>query len=151
MTTPLHTITPGSEPLRGATSAMDRLPDADFRQVLTQFASSVAPVARVEAGEGGPSESSRAIAEDLVAVTFVQPLLRQMREMQQLPPPFGPGQAEKQLSALMDERLSTQIVRASRYPLVDRLAADIDRMGAAAAGARFADQPQTVDRGSFAR
>ncbi len=98
--------------------------------------------ARSTPDKAPPSDASLEIAADLVAVTYFQPLLRQMRELQQAPPPFGPSQAEKQMAALMDERLSTEMARGSQLPIIDRLARDIDRLagkGDPDAGAPFAE------------
>ncbi len=71
------------------------------------------------------------IARDLVAVSLVQPLLKEWRDSEQSPPPFGPGQAEKQFRALQDANLAQELTRASHFPLVDRLARDLRRGGAA--------------------
>lgn len=69
--------------------------------------------------------SARRAAEDFVAMAFVEPLLAQMRETNNAAPPFAPGPAEKQFGEIMDQVMSRQIVRASRFPLVDRLEADL--------------------------
>jgi hypothetical protein len=60
--------------------------------------------AREGAPEGREARAQEA-AEELVAITFVQPI-----------------PAEKQFGSLQDARLAQDIVRASRFPLVDRLA-----------------------------
>ena len=71
------------------------------------------------------------IARDLVAVSLVQPLLKEWREAEQSPPPFGPGQAEKQFRAMQDANLAQELTRAQRFPLVERLTRDL-RRGASA-------------------
>ncbi|MFI4898535.1 MAG: hypothetical protein ACIARR_11995 [Phycisphaerales bacterium JB059] len=75
-------------------------------------------------GEAPESREARAqeAAEELVAITFVQPILAQLRETNNAAAPFGPTPAEKQFGSLQDARLAQDIVRASRFPLVDRLA-----------------------------
>jgi Rod binding domain-containing protein len=67
-------------------------------------------------------DQARSTAEQLVAVAFIQPLLKQMRESSTAPPPFAPTQAERQFGSLMDASLAQEIVRAQQFPLVDRLA-----------------------------
>lgn len=89
----------------------------------TQFALLLADHGAKAAGE----EESTRVARDLVAVALVQPLLKQWRESDQTPPPFGPGQAAKQFLSMQDANLSQELTRASRFPLVDRLARDLRR------------------------
>lgn len=84
-----------------------------FRQVLGQGTHGT--VASVE-------ENAVSTAEQLVAVSLVQPLLTQMRETSQAAPPFAPTQAEKQIRALQDAGVAQRIVQASRFPIVERLA-----------------------------
>lgn len=72
-----------------------------------------------------PEDRARQTAEQLVAVAFIQPLLKQLRETNQAAPPFAPTQAEKQFGALGDAELAQQLTRAAHFPLVDRLARDL--------------------------
>lgn len=85
---------------------------------------------RVLAGERfkpvSEDEATR-IARDLVAVALVQPLLKEWREAEQSPPPFGPGPAEKQFRAMQDANLAQELTRAQRFPLVERLTRDLRR------------------------
>lgn len=74
-----------------------------------------------DGGDGG----ARQAAEQLVAITFVQPLLREARESNHAAAPFAPGAIEKQFAPLLDAQLSDRIVRASRWPLIDRVAHDM--------------------------
>ncbi|OAB63960.1 hypothetical protein AY599_16305 [Leptolyngbya valderiana BDU 20041] len=69
--------------------------------------------------------SARRAAEDFVAMAFVEPMLAQMRESNNAAPPFAPGPGEKHFGEIMDRVMSRQIVRASRFPLVDRLESDL--------------------------
>ena len=71
--------------------------------------------------------SARRAAEDFVSMAFVEPMLAQMRESNNAAPPFAPGPAEKQFGEIMDQVLSRQIVRASRFPIVDRIESDLTR------------------------
>ena len=74
-----------------------------------------------------PTERARDAAERFVAMTFVEPVLSSMREQNQAAAPFAPNQAEKQFRGMLDARLAEDIVRASNFPLVDRLARDLLR------------------------
>lgn len=62
-----------------------------------------------------------AAAEGLISATFIEPILKQVRESNDTPPPFGPSNAEKQFSALLDTKLSDEIVHAANFPLVERI------------------------------
>lgn len=70
-------------------------------------------------------EGARDAAEQFVAKTFLEPLLKSMRENSQAAPPFAPTQAEKQFRAFADAQLSVEIVKRSDMPIVDRLARDL--------------------------
>lgn len=65
---------------------------------------------------------ARQVAEDFVAMAFVQPVLKQLRESNHAAAPFAPGKGEQQFRALMDADIARKVVRASDWPLVDRLA-----------------------------
>ena len=71
------------------------------------------------------AEQHREAAEKLVATTLVEPILKQLREANNTPPPFGPGAGEKQFRSLGDAHAAREIVRSSRFELVDRLAQDL--------------------------
>ncbi len=75
----------------------------------------------------GPEARARATAEDFVAVALVQPILKQLRESNQAAAPFAPGEVEKQFRGLADAQVARQVVKASSFPLVDRLAGDLLR------------------------
>ena len=64
---------------------------------------------------------AQAAAEGLVATSFIKPILTQVRESNNAPPPFGPTQAEKQFGSLLDNELADEIVHAAQFPLVDKL------------------------------
>jgi Rod binding domain-containing protein len=82
------------------------------------------------AGPSGTRESqARTAAEDFVAVAFIQPILKQLRESNTAEAPFAPGPAEKQFRGLMDGQFARRIVQAGNYPLVDRLARDMLKHG----------------------
>ncbi|RMH27705.1 MAG: hypothetical protein D6692_07260 [Planctomycetota bacterium] len=76
-----------------------------------------------------PEDRALDAARQLVATTLVEPILKQARETNHAPPPFGPTQAERQFGSLLDHKLAQDIVTASDFPLVDRLAQDLLRKG----------------------
>ncbi len=89
---------------------------ADFAKVLGRWST---------AKDDDPTKQAREAAQELVAVTFVQPILKQLRESNHAAEPFGPTDGEKQFQSMHDAVLSQRIVKASNVPLVDRLAADL--------------------------
>lgn len=72
-------------------------------------------------------ERARGAAESFVALAFVQPVLKQLRETNMATAPFAPGAVEKQFGPLLDAELSRRITRASGFALVDRVAQDLLR------------------------
>lgn len=78
-------------------------------------------------------DDARKAAQGLVSTTFIEPILKQARESNDAPPPFGPSRVEKQFGALLDTSLAEEIVQASDFPLVDRIAADLSKHGKHAA------------------
>ncbi len=81
--------------------------------------------------EGDEPETSalraRKAAEGLVSTTFIEPILKQVRESNDTPPPFGPSNAEKQFASLLDTKLADEIVHAANFPLVERITAQLLR------------------------
>lgn len=95
---------------------------------LTQRQQSFTDVLSQATSSGGPKtdeERARETAQDFVAMAFVQPLLKQLRESNNTPPPFGPGKGEQQFRALMDAQVARNVVQKSNWPVVDRLARDM--------------------------
>lgn len=78
-------------------------------------------VFKLDANEVDPIAKARSAAEGLVSTTFIEPILKQVRESNNTPPPFGPSSAEKQFSALLDTKLADEIVHAANFPLVERI------------------------------
>ncbi|MEK6701203.1 MAG: hypothetical protein AABZ53_02995 [Planctomycetota bacterium] len=68
---------------------------------------------------------TRESAEQFVAITFVQPILKQLRESNSAAGPFAPSSGEKQFRALMDADIAQRVVKSSRWPLVDRVTQDL--------------------------
>ena len=72
-------------------------------------------------------DEARTAAEQLVATTFIKPILAQVRESNNAPAPFGPTQAEKQFGSLLDNQLADEITKAAQFPLVDRLVSEFTK------------------------
>jgi Rod binding domain-containing protein len=58
-------------------------------------------------------------AEQLVASTFIVPILQELRESNQAAPPFGPGMHEKRFGPMLDAQVADRIVRAQGLGIVD--------------------------------
>jgi len=116
MQTPTTSLMPGfagrSDSFRMAQETRSR---DEFRSILAR------------AGAGQDADRAHESARDLVAITFIQPVLRQIRESSGAAAPFAPTQAEKQFGALLDAKLAAQIVESGRFSIVDRIAADLTR------------------------
>lgn len=95
---------------------------------------------------GGPNTAkpptteaeARTVAQDFVAMVFVQPILKQLRESNHAAAPFAPGKGEQQFRALMDAEIARKVTRASDWPLVDRLAHGLLERGRGAAALKGA-------------
>jgi len=94
-----------------------------------RFASVLSTEQRRAGEKGTPEEQARQAAESLVSIAFVQPLLSEMREGTWAAPPFQPTQGEKQFRALGDAATAQELVHASHWALVDRIATDIGKRG----------------------
>jgi Rod binding domain-containing protein len=84
-------------------------------------------MARASKAPGSREDRARDAAEQFVAITFVQPALKELREGNQAAPPFAPSEGEKQFRALLDAELARRIVHKANYGLVDRVAHDLLR------------------------
>jgi Rod binding domain-containing protein len=67
-------------------------------------------------------QDPREAAEELVAMTFVQPILSELRSSSMAAEPFKPTDAEQRFGALYDAEVARRIVSGSGFPLVDALA-----------------------------
>lgn len=108
----------GGTVLAGASRGADRASQRQFLETLGRAG------VGLERAANGPDDAERA-ARQLVAVSLVQPALKQMREGTWAAPPFAPSSGERQFRALMDAELAQDLVDHSRWPLVDRLARDV--------------------------
>lgn len=79
-------------------------------------------------------DQAREAAQQLVAQTFVLPLLKELRASDRTAPPFAPTQGERQFRALMDAELAQRVVQAGRFGVVERVAHDLLKHGARAPG-----------------
>lgn len=95
------------------------------------FAGLLATDQRLAGGAPDGKTRAREAAEQLVSITFVQPILAQMRASEGAAAPFKPSSAEKQFGALLDAELAQQVTRAARFPLVERVARDLLRQSSA--------------------
>ncbi len=93
---------------------------ADFASVLSR--ARVSPQRQAASLE----ERAREAAQDFIAISLVQPILSHLREHPLVDPeemgPLAPGVGEKTLQPLWDAQAAREIVRASNWPMVDRLA-----------------------------
>lgn len=80
---------------------------------------------RARATDPAPVDQARDTAEKFVAMAFIQPLLKDLRNASWAAPPFSPTPAERSFRALTDAQLAQDLVRTGRWPLVDRLARDL--------------------------
>jgi Rod binding domain-containing protein len=112
-------------------------PRDDGRHPLVTAQRSFASIlARDRGAPADPEQSARESAEQLVSISLVQPVLKQLRDSDGAAPPFAPTQAERQFRSLMDAELAQRLVRASNFPLVDRLARDLLARAPATDGVR---------------
>lgn len=101
------------------------LPAASDRS-RTDFADLLGIADRTLAG-AGPADQARDAAERFVAKVLVEPLLGLARASNNSPPPLGPAPGEQQFGSLLDAQRAMDLVRSTRWPIVDRLARDLER------------------------
>lgn len=115
----------------------------------------------VAAGAGGATEAdpdvesarrARKAAEDFVSIAFVQPILKEFRASNRAAAPFAPGPAERSFGALLDQMMAGDVVRASNFGLVDRLAGDLNsrRLKGRSAGERGGDADAAAEKNAGA-
>ncbi len=100
--------------LRQSAGVLDRL---QGRQ--QDFASALGIAQRGQAA--GDKASPREAAQQFVAVALVQPILKQLRDANRTPAPFGPGQGEKMMGSLADAQVAQAMVRRADWAIVDRI------------------------------
>ena len=77
------------------------------------------------ASASGDREIVRQAAAQLVASTFIMPVLKSMHDSPFVKPPFAPGFAEKQFQPLLDQQVADRLTSAARFPLIDVI---VDRL-----------------------
>lgn len=100
---------------------------SDTRSDQADFAGILGIANRVTPDDEGPTHAAQArqTAEEFVSKVFIEPMLAQVRESNQSPPPFGPGDGEKQFAGLIDAQRALELVRSASWPIVDRLTSDM--------------------------
>ena len=110
---------PTTTPLAGASLARTTPADTSLIQSQADFASILG---RAKSAELTPEQRAREGAEQLVAVSLVQPILKQMRENTWAAAPFAPNQAERTFRGMMDSEFAQRLVKSGRWGLVDAVA-----------------------------
>lgn len=104
---------------------------ASFAQVMNtaqrELDTNVGERARQE-----PTDKTRKAAQDFVALAFVQPILKQLRESNQAAAPFAATSAQKSFQGMLDGVLSRKITQGSNWALVDKVADRMLRKGQSA-------------------
>ncbi len=93
----------------------------DFASIMAR--QNTGPAARLQE----PDAQARAAAEEFVAISMVQPILAEARESTMAAGPFEPSSAERQFRAMQDATLAQRLTRAAHFPLVERLARDLQK------------------------
>lgn len=99
-----------------------------------------------EPSDATPEQRARQSAEQLVSISLVQPMLKQLRSGNNAAPPFAPTEGEKQFRALTDADLAQKIVHAKQFPLVDRLAHELLIKGERLASGRSVQEELSASR-----
>ncbi len=81
--------------------------------------------------DAGATTKARDAAEQFVAIALVQPVFKQLRESNQAAEPFKPNGAEKAFRGMLDEELAKRMVQRTRWPLVERIARQLEQRGGA--------------------
>lgn len=115
----INSLSPDTRPLLNASEGADRSAES-FEQTLRNL-----PKA--------PKHDIREAAEQLVATTFIQPILAKAREDPFKVERFHGGQGEKIFGGQLDTILADRIVKKSNFPLVDRIAEQFGQRNAEAA------------------
>lgn len=90
-----------------------------FNAVVVGRSEAAFPAALGRASATRDREIVRQAAAQLVASTFIMPVLQSMHDSPFLKPPFAPGFAEKQFQPLLDQQVADRLTSAARFPLID--------------------------------
>lgn len=115
ITVPSASRSAASQPIDGSltlgTSISSR--QNDFSRILARASETVTKT---------PEETAQQAAREFVAMSLVQPLLKEMRDTNHAAAPFAPTGAEKQFQSMLDAHAAQEIVRARQFSLVDSVA-----------------------------
>jgi Rod binding domain-containing protein len=113
MISPDSTILSGVSGLSAAATTRFERGESSFEPLLS---------GRMPHGREATSREEQAdeAARQLVATTFIQPLLEQLNEPTFMSEgPFMPGDAERRFAPLLQQHLADRIAEAGRFPLAD--------------------------------
>lgn len=120
----LDKLTRDASPIEQARTAAQE----DFASILSESVAArgggLASKPTSELTQSERDTQSKQAAQDFVAVAFIQPILKQLRNSSiggELAPPLGPGPGEKQFRSLADTQVARQLVRSTNWPLIDML------------------------------
>ncbi|MFG0274000.1 MAG: hypothetical protein ACF8QF_02970 [Phycisphaerales bacterium] len=92
-------------------------------------------------------DPAREAAEQLVAISFIQPVLANLRESSMAADPFGPGDAERRFGHLWDAAIAQRVVKARGFGLVDAVARSVrQQRDGAGFDAAPAEDPHDAER-----
>ena len=105
------------------------IPAIQLDPLIRMAATSGAPVRKAgsfeaelrAAGRADQVEQARQAAQQMVASTFIMPVLAKMRQSPFLVGPFAPGDTERRFGPLMDQHVADRIAAGDSFPLVDRI------------------------------
>jgi hypothetical protein len=133
---PLDALIPGA-------TGLTRTPEAFQRMLLD--AAAPALDGRPD-GESGPANSdeakpaidprAREAAMQMIASTFIVPVLSEARQGEFLEEPFAPGDSERRFGPLFDQELADRIVHAAEFPMLDSILRRYPRFAQPAAAAQ---------------
>ena len=92
---------------------------ASFEAVLTGRGADAFTSVLTQATGSQDREVVRQAAAQLVASTFIMPVLKSIHDSPFLEPPFAPGYAEKRFQPLLDQHVADRLTTAARFPLID--------------------------------
>ncbi len=120
------TISTNNSTITTSPSAFMRVGDQTLRDRQNSFAG---VLSRRQDATASTQDKATQAARDFVAVAFIQPVMKQLRETDNAAAPFAAGPAEKKFRSLLDASHAQHLVKAANFPLVDRIASDILRAG----------------------
>lgn len=111
--------------LRGVAEA-GRTSDGSFKEHLDK------------ARGGLDGDDAREAARSLVAIALVQPVLAMLRESSTAEGPFAPSPGERRFGPMLDQQIADRITQRANFPLVERIAEQLQATGARRTGGEAA-------------